>query len=134
MLVRPDGEHRHRQALENLDAVAVLVHRGLPFGEDAAVEVLPWSFPASDSDWEAFRRREVCPVPVDLFYRVALRAALEEVLVVDLAVVVPAVGASTAEEMVHPVVLPGTGSTVASDTAAEFRRNVELGFARPVAC
>lgn len=95
---------------------------------------LPLSCLASGSGWGAFHQREVFPVPVDRSYPVALRADLGEVPVVDLAVAVPAAGASTAGETVHPVVLLGRDWMVVSGTVAEFHPTVELGFARPVAC
>lgn len=125
-LARPDVEDRHRLDLGN--SVAGV---GRSFEPDVGVVVHPWSCPASGSDLEAFLRREVFPVPVDRFYRVAV---LGEVLAVDLAGEGLAVGASTVAGTVHLGGLPGRDSTVASDIAAEFRRIVELEFARPTAC
>lgn len=133
--MRPDEELRRRQGLASWDVAVDLVHRGHPFVEDVAAGVLPWSYPASDSGWAAFHRREVSLALEDQSYPVVLRVVLEEAPEVDLAAVVLAVAlALTVGETVHPEVLPGRGSTVASDIAAEYRRIAEPGFARPAAC
>lgn len=77
----------------------------------------------------------VYPVPEDQSYPEVRRAVLGVVPAVDLAVVAPAVVlAWKVAAMVLPEDLPGRGSTVASDTAAEFRPIAELEFARLAAC